>query len=143
MEQALVFATRHQVAFGIETEPGNVVNSARKCRRLLDGFSSPSLKVIFDPANLVSTDLARDPSALLDEAIELLGADVAIGHAKECGPIGEVLTPGDGIVPWDLVISGLAKQPHGEEISLIIHGIEESEVDRAAAFLRACVEKAA
>jgi sugar phosphate isomerase/epimerase len=143
MEQALFFAARDQVAFGIETEPGNVVNSARKCRRLLDEFSSPWLKVIFDPANLVMTDLTRDPTELLQEALELLGADVAIAHAKECGPTGEVLTPGEGIVPWDLVISGLARQAHGEEIPLIIHGIEESDVDRAMEFLRARVDEAA
>ena len=143
MEQALVFAERHQVALGIETEPGNVINSARKCRRLLDEFSSPWLKVIFDPANIISTDMTRDPSTLIDEAFRFLGTDIAVGHAKECGPSGEVLTPGDGIVPWNLVVSGLAAQSRGAEIPLIIHGIEEPEVDRAVAFLRARVDEAA
>lgn len=143
MEQALALAVRHQVALGIETEPGNVINSARKCRRLLDEFASPWLKVIFDPANLVSTDLSRDHGELLDEALDLLGSDVAIAHAKECGPSGEVVPPGRGIMPWDFVISGLSAQAQGEAMPLIIHGIGEAEVDRAVEFLRTRLGEAA
>jgi sugar phosphate isomerase/epimerase len=143
MEQALAIAVRHQVTLGVETEPGNVINSARKCRRLLDEFASPWLKVIFDPANLVGADLSRDPGDLLTEALDLLGPDVVIGHAKECGPNGEVLTPGRGIVPWSLVISGLSAQPHSDAIPLIIHGIDESDVGQAVAFLRARIDEAA
>jgi sugar phosphate isomerase/epimerase len=142
-EQALVFAERNQVALGVETEPGNVVNSAKKCRALLDEFSSPWLKVIFDPANLIMTDLAREPSDLLDEAIAMLGRDVTVAHAKECGPDGEIVPAGDGIVPWDLVISGLNAQAGGNSLPLIMHGLEEDDVARAATFLRARIADSA
>lgn len=137
MEQALAIAERRQVMLGVEPEPGNVINSAAKCRRLLDEFSSPWLRVIFDPANLVSTDLEREPGDLLREAFELLGTDVAIGHAKDCEQSGKVVPAGRGIVPWDLVVEQFNQLPHGDQIPLIIHGIEEREVSGVVAFLQA------
>jgi sugar phosphate isomerase/epimerase len=61
MTRALEIAERGDVRLGVEPEPGNVINSAEKCRKLLDYFNSPRIGVVFDPANLVSTNLTRDP----------------------------------------------------------------------------------
>jgi len=135
-DSALEIAARCQVTLGVEPEPGNVINSARKCRRLIDHFGSNSLKVIFDPANLISTNLARDPVELLEEAFNLLGPDIAIGHGKDCGPLGEIVPAGEGIVPWRLVIDCLTALGGGADIPLIVHGIGEGDVARTLAFLR-------
>ena len=136
MGAALAIAERHDLALGVEPEPGNVINSAAKCCRLIDHFGSPSLKVVFDPANLVSTDLARDPFELLEEAFDLLGRDVAIGHGKDCGPNGKIVPAGRGIIPWKLVLDRLKFPGFGRDIPLIIHGVEESDVAEVVAFLR-------
>ncbi len=136
MSSAIEIAERHDVILGIETEPGNVVNSPVKCRRLIDHFGSRRLKVVFDPANLVSTDLARDPSELLNDAFEMLGGDVIIGHAKDCGPSGAVVPAGRGIVPWKFVFDRLEELSTGFGIPMIIHGVEESDVAAVSTYLR-------
>ena len=133
---ALEIAARANVTLGIEPEPGNVINSAVKCRRLIDHFGSSSLKVIFDPANLISTDLARDPTELLTEAFALLGPDIAIGHGKDCGPSGDVVPAGKGIVPWKMVIDHLSALSGDEPIPLILHGIVEADVADVLSYLR-------
>src|SRR4030095_6955007 len=58
--KALTTADKHDLALGIEPEIGNVIDSARKARKLLDELKSPRLKIIMDAANLFRPgDLAR------------------------------------------------------------------------------------
>ena len=52
MREALQIADEHRVTLGVEPEVSNVVDSARKARRLLDEMQSPRLKIIMDVANL-------------------------------------------------------------------------------------------
>ena len=134
MSTALVSADRYDVTLGIEPEPGNVVNSAEKCRRLLDYFDSARLKVAFDPANLISTNLARDRSELLDEAFALLGPDIIVVHGKDCDRNGRVAPAGQGVVPWRLVVDRLRECNGNDQIPLVIHGLEESDVPAARQF---------
>ena len=76
----------NHVTLAFEPETANVVNSARKARRLLDEVKSPCLKVLMDGANLFrSGDLPR-MREILNEAFDLLGRDIVLAHAKELGP---------------------------------------------------------
>ena len=59
MTKALTIADKHGVTLGIEPETGNVVDSARKARRLLDEFQSPRLKMVMDGAQTMSRSAAR------------------------------------------------------------------------------------
>ena len=53
IHQALEQTASCGIDLGIEPETGNVIDSARRCRRLLDEVASPRLKVVLDPANLL------------------------------------------------------------------------------------------
>ena len=83
MEEALKIAELNQVCLGIEPETGNVVNSAKKARRLLDEMKSPWLKIVMDAANLFRHGDGRRMAEILDEAFDLLGPDIALAHAKD------------------------------------------------------------
>src|SRR5207253_1284074 len=52
LEQLLPVAEAYGVKLGIEPEPNNVIDSARKARRLLDELSSAHLGIVMDGANL-------------------------------------------------------------------------------------------
>src|ERR1017187_4363159 len=52
MREATDIARQAKVVLAFEPEMSNVVDSARKARRLLDEMGSPHLKVTIDPANL-------------------------------------------------------------------------------------------
>ena len=83
MSKAASIADANEVMLGIEPEPGNVVSSARKGRRLLDELKSPRVKIVMDAANLFQPDNLSQMRQVLDEAFELLGGDLIIAHAKD------------------------------------------------------------
>ncbi len=136
MTKALTMADKYNVTLGIEPEIGNVVSSARHARRLLDEMRSPRLKIVLDPANLFHAGDLKRSDEILDEAFDLLGKDLAMAHAKELVTGGEAggLALGEGVLDWDKYVAllGAAKFKG----PLVLHGMEEKDVDRSLKFLR-------
>lgn len=76
--EAADYAEQKGVIFAMETGQ----ETAELLRRTLDELSMESLKVNFDPANMILYDMG-DPI----HAVELLGADIVHVHLKDgCGP---------------------------------------------------------
>jgi sugar phosphate isomerase/epimerase len=138
MQEALEIAEEHDVTLAFEPEPGNVVYSAEKGRRLLDEMRSPRLKVVMDAANLFdSEDPARRLSRseeILNEAFELLGGDILLAHAKDVKESGEVVAVGKGDLDFDLYLKHLSEAGYGGP--LVMHGLAEEEIEGSLAFLR-------
>jgi sugar phosphate isomerase/epimerase len=135
LAEVLPTAERCDVCLGFEPEPANVVSDARKGRRLLDEVRSRHLRVVLDPANLVGTPTAAAARRNVDEALDLLGADVALAHAKDRGADGRVTPPGRGIVDFTHFAFGLRRA--GFAGSVIMHGFAEADVGFATQHLRA------
>ena len=134
--EALLVAEAHGVTLGIEPETANVVNSARKCRRLLDELKSPRLKVVMDAANLFHPgDLPRS-GEILDEAFDLLGPDIVLAHAKELNPdmLPDGRGAGRGVLDWQHYLSRLRREKFAGAV--ILHGLNEDEVPASVAFLQ-------
>lgn len=134
MQLALNAAEEHGVTLAFEPEPGNVVSSAARGRRLLDEMDSPRLKVIVDAANLLQAEGPARAEDTLGEAFELLGEDLVIAHAKDLAASGEIVAAGRGVVDYDLYLRLLRQA--GFEGPIILHGLDETEVDECVAFLR-------
>ena len=138
MSEALRIAEDQKVILAIEPETNNVVDSARATRRLLDEMKSPRLRVILDPANLASPGTGgRDGmSAVLEEAFDLVGAQIIMCHAKELGADGDAgnLPLGAGVLDWDGYLARLDRA--GFSGALVMHGFEEKDVPASVAFLR-------
>jgi sugar phosphate isomerase/epimerase len=131
---ALEVAEANHVTLAFEPEPGNVIDRARKGRRLLDELRSPYLKVLMDAANLIHPgELERMPE-LFDEAFDLLGGDVALAHAKDLAVDGHVVAAGKGLVDYDRFLGLLHKS--GYTGAVILHSLDESEVSGSLEFLR-------
>jgi sugar phosphate isomerase/epimerase len=137
MDQAVEIAAEHNVILAIEPEVSNVVDSAQKARRLLDTIGSPHLKVVIDGANIFHAGELPHQRRILDEAFALLGQDIVMAHAKDLSQDGEAgnQAAGTGLLDYDRYLSLL--QAVGFDGSLILHGLEETEVDGCVAFLRA------
>lgn len=136
LTKALTIADKHGVTLGIEPETGNVVDSARKARGLLDEFQSPRLKIVMDAANLFHPgDLLR-MTEILEEALDLLGKDLVLVHAKALAPEGHSasLIPGEDALDWELYFNLLRKVRFDGPV--ILHGVAESDVGRSLTFLR-------
>lgn len=138
MQAAIEIAEDHGVTLAFEPEINNVVESAKKGRRLLDEMRSPRLKVVMDAANLFDAgDPARQLSrseGVLHEAFDLLGDHVILAHAKDVRASGEVVAAGRGDLDYGLYLEHLVDT--GYRGPLILHGLGEDEVESSVAFLR-------
>lgn len=128
-------ADEFDISLGIEPEPGNVVSSAARARRLLDQIGSPRLGIIYDPANLIEGTAPDQVAAVLDDAFALLGDRIISAHGKDRDASGAVVPVGQGVVPWPRVLAGLTAA--GFTGPLILHGLEEADVPATVDHLRA------
>jgi sugar phosphate isomerase/epimerase len=137
MRAAVKIAEVAGLTLAFEPEVANVVDTARKGRRLLDEIGSPRLKVAMDGANLFRAgDLARMRD-VLNEAFALLGPDIVLAHAKDLTQDGAAghAAAGTGRLDYDRYLSLLYAA--GYDGPLVLHGLSEAEVDASVTFLRA------
>jgi sugar phosphate isomerase/epimerase len=137
VEKAAAIAERHGVVMAFEPEVSNVVDSARRARRLLDEVASPRIKVLIDPANVFHAGELPRMAELIDEAFDLLGPDIVMGHAKDLDRDGEAghLAAGTGLLDYDRYVGQLKRI--GFDGSVILHGLTEPQAPGCVAFLRA------
>ena len=129
-------AERAGVVVGVECEYSNVVSSAALGRRLLDELSSSAVKIVLDAANLIPPGEYHRQEAILRDAFELLGDDIALAHAKDIGPDGSFVAAGHGVLDYPL-FARLLQEQHFDG-PLILHGLTEAQVPEAFELLLAC-----
>ena len=113
------------------------MDSTHKARRLLDEMGSPHLKVTMDGANIFHAGELPRMREILDEAFALVGKNVALAHAKDLDRDGQAghLAAGKGLLDYEHYLSLLNKLEF--DVSVILHGLTESELPESLAFVRA------
>ncbi len=136
MEKALVLTEETGVTLAFEPEVNNVVDSARKARLLIDTLGSPRLKVVMDGANIFHSGELPQMTAILEEAVGLLGPDIVLAHAKDLDHDGDAghLAAGAGLLDYPLYLSLLKRA--GFTGALILHGLTEAQAPASIAFVR-------
>ena len=136
LSTALKMTEGSGVTLGIEPETANVIDSAVKARKLLDEMKSPRLKIILDAANLFRPGDETRMKDIITEAIDLLGGEIIAAHAKDFVSKGgaiEHVAAGRGVLDYDHYLGKLREA--GFSGPLVLHGLEEAEVDGARLFL--------
>jgi sugar phosphate isomerase/epimerase len=136
MEGATRIAEERGVVMALEPEVSNVVDSARRARRLLDELGSPRIKILIDPANIFHRGELPRMAELIDEAFDLLGRDIVMAHAKDLDRDGEAghLAAGRGLLDYDRYVARL--RGIGFAGTVVMHGLTEAEAPGCVAFLR-------
>lgn len=143
VHEAADMARQANVVLAFEPEVNNVVDSAKKARRLMDEIGSPHLKVTMDAANIFHKgDLAR-MSEVLDEAFALIGKDIVLAHAKDLSHDGDAghEAAGYGKLDYDRYLSLL--HTYGFQGPILLHGLSEAQVPGCVAFLQDKLARAA
>ena len=122
LDWALAEAASLDLVLAVEPEPGNVVRDARVARTLLDEVGAPNLKIILDAANLIGTAGLARQATIVAEAVDLLGPDVVLAHAKDIDASGKVVAPGRGAIDLPAFVIALAQA--GFDGALIAHGFD-------------------
>jgi sugar phosphate isomerase/epimerase len=136
VERAVRTAEAHGVVLGVETEVGNSVNTVRKARKLLDEIASPHLKIIMDGANIFQHGELPRMREKLDEAFDLLGADIVLAHAKDLDRDGEAGHVPAGLGKLDYPYYLRKLKAAGYEGSIILHALEPGQAVDRLAFVR-------
>ena len=61
----------------------HIVCNPKRAQKVLDEIASPNLQIIFDPVNLLDISNYQNRDVIIEEAIELLGDDIAMVHMKD------------------------------------------------------------
>ena len=133
---AVEIAKPFGVTLGFEPEVNNVVDSAKKARRLLDEIGSPHLKVTMDAANLFHAGELPRMNEVLDQAFALVGKDIVMAHAKDLSRDGDAghEAAGHGKLDYERYLSLL--HAYGFKGPLLLHGLSEAQAPGCVAFLR-------
>jgi sugar phosphate isomerase/epimerase len=134
LSHALDRAAHYGLRLGIEPEPANVICDAPATRRILDQLQAPHLGIVLDAANLIAPEQVVHQQAILEQALDLLGADLLLAHAKDHDAAGRVVAPGDGIINLPAFVAGLRNA--GYTGPLIGHGFDPAQAPRAARVLQ-------
>ena len=96
------YAEKMGVVIAIEPVWKHIVCNPKRARQVLDAINSPNLQIILDPVNLLDISNYQDQVAIVDEAIELLGQDVAMVHIKDFKvEDGKMISVGAGLGRMD------------------------------------------
>jgi sugar phosphate isomerase/epimerase len=136
LREAAEMARQTGVVLAFEPEVNNVVDSAKKARRLLDEIGSPHLKVNIDPANIFHAGELARMGEMIEEAFALVGRDIVLAHAKDLDHDGDAghLPAGKGKLDYDRYVSLL--HSCGFQGPILLHGLSEAQVPGCVAFLR-------
>jgi len=77
------YAEKMGVIVAIEPVVRHIVYDAERARKVLDTIASPNLQIILDPVNLLDETNADNHVEVIEEAIRLLGREVAVVHLKD------------------------------------------------------------
>lgn len=77
------YAEQMGVVLAIEPVYTHIVSDPKRARRVLDEIDSPNLQIIFDPVNMLHVENYQNRQAIIEEAIDLLGEDIAMVHLKD------------------------------------------------------------
>lgn len=134
LDFALGLAAEAGIRLAIEPEPGNVIADARVARRLLDEVGAKHFGIILDAANLLSPETLGRQHQIMTEAVELLGKDIMLVHAKDISPTGKVVAPMTGAVNLGDFIDLIRKT--GYDGALVGHGFDHADTAIASKALR-------
>ncbi len=96
------YAEKMGVVIAIEPVWKHIVCNPKRARQVLDAINSPNLQIILDPVNLLDISNYQEQVAIVDEAIELLGEDVAMVHIKDFKvEDGKMISVGAGLGQMD------------------------------------------
>jgi sugar phosphate isomerase/epimerase len=137
IEAALIIAENNSLILAFEPESENVANSASRARRLLDELGDPRLRIIIDPANLISPK--RDQKEVLEHAFTLLGEAIVIAHAKDRNNDFKPCAAGKGVLDFEYYLRCLKEI--GFTGPLIMHGLEEEDVSFSREFLERTLQR--
>lgn len=137
------YAEKLGVIIGIEPVKRHIVCNAKRARKVLDAINSPNLQIIFDPVNLLDETNYQDHVEIIKEFTEILGADIAIIHAKDFRMEGGKLLScpcGMGVMDYEYLLSYIKN--HKPHIHVLLEDTQPENALQARQFMEDAYSRA-
>ena len=96
------YAEKTGVILAIEPVWKHIVYNPARAKRVLEEIASPNLQVILDPVNLLDISNYAQQKEIVEEAIGVLGEDIAMVHIKDFrAENGKLVSVGAGLGEMD------------------------------------------
>ena len=131
-------AERFGVAVGVEGVAKHVANTPARVRALLDAVRSPSVKVVFDPVNLICSDNWMDQARVIGQSLELFGDRISVIHSKDFvmeNGIPRTVRTGQGLLDYGPLVRWLKESK--PLMDVLLEGASEDTVEECARYLEA------
>lgn len=105
------WAEEENAILAVEPVCEHIVSTPEKAERMLNLVPSDHLRIILDSVNLLSAEAAKNPDALIGEAIRRLGDKVSVLHMKDYAPLrpqdtrAQSIACGRGIMKYDRLLT--------------------------------------
>ena len=122
----------------VAVEPGyrHIVYDSKCARQVLDEIGSPNLQIIFNPVSLLDAENYGDRQILIEEAMELLGPDIAAVRLGDCAvQNGRLLSMGCGQGEMDYTPILKFIRDHKPYIHTILEGTRPETNQRVKHFI--------
>jgi L-ribulose-5-phosphate 3-epimerase len=130
-------AREYGVIVGLEPYVMNIVGTPQRAARLIDELGEENVRLVFDPAGILSRTTLDDQPAFLTEAFRLTAKATGLVHAEDCtpDPHGHFLwqAAGTGLIDYPLFMDLLMQ--YGYDGALILEHLSEESVPNARAFV--------
>ena len=124
------------VTLGIEAVTVHTVFNPARMRRLLDTLASPRARVVLDPVNLLHPGNAAHPDDVLRDALDQLGNEIVVVHAKDFVRDGDSLRTvpaGSGELDYGPLLRWLVTC--GRDVPLLLEETGPDVIPACRAFL--------
>jgi len=142
LSELVAEAEKWGVVVGFEAVHCHTVSTAQKMRRVLDAIGSKNLRVVFDAANLLSLENFRAQSRVVAEALDLLGDDIAVIHAKDFVCANGMMTAvpaGCGQLDFAPILEYVKSRKPA--VSVLLESAGETAAPQCAQFLQKCFQE--
>ncbi|WP_083760900.1 TIM barrel protein [Alkaliphilus metalliredigens] len=120
----MAYAEECQVDFAIEPAVHHIIYDIKTIAKLIDDLESKRVKVIFDPVNLMTQELAMDQRRFFETFFETFETRINMVHVKDFTYFGQekqVLTSGQGELDYGY-LHQMIKQSH-QSMDVMLEGV--------------------
>lgn len=143
-QELVSIAQKTGAVVAVEAYWRNVINSAKRNRRLFDEIHSPALGLVMDPCNYYRNQDLSNMQPLLEDIFHQLGNRTVLAHAKDVKPSPngpDLPAAGLGVMDYPLFLKLLARLD--KPLYLALEHLEPVDIPRARDFVLGHLNRAA
>jgi len=139
MRPLIADAADYGITIGLEPYVMTIINTAERAARLVEALDSPYLKLVCDPAGLLTRATLNEQRTVLPAAFGLMAPYIGLVHVEDCrpDPHGHFLwlPAGQGLIDYPLFMQQLVQT--GYDGPLILEHLSEAALPAAREYVLA------